>query len=205
MQVFCVVLVFISFERKFLGPYSREGCQAGFQSGCTVLPSTCRTRGLGFLSRITSTHSPSFCRGHLTWCGVVFLFTLPWLLVIISVFLGIYWPFVCLLWRNLFRSFAHFKNGVTYITVWSIHEKQIPYHYDLHSFLPLCVPLFTFLWYRLLIKHFGIYKSTFFFLPFLFVFSILCVGEYCLSQYFQDLHLYFLLRVRDFQLSYLLL
>lgn len=36
---------------------------------------------------------------------------------------------------------------------------------------------------------FSIYKSTSFF--FLFV------GEYCLSQYFKDLHLYFLLRVWD--------
>lgn len=42
---------------------------------------------------------------------------------------------------------------------------------------------------------FSIYKSTFFL--FLFVVSILCVGEYCPGQYFQDLHLYFLLRVRD--------
>lgn len=122
-----------------------------------------------------------------------------------NVFLGIYWPFVCLLWRNLFRSFAHFKKrrDLHYGSLYTLETNPSSamictvFSHCVCHFSPSCG---TVCWSNI----FGIYKSTFLF-SFLFVVSILCVGEYCLSQYFRDLYLYSLLRVRDFQLSYLLL
>ena len=98
----------------------------------TYIP-TNSVQGLAFLYIFTSTYLCFLYNSHTNKCEVIILLQFWfaffwWLIMLMMIMLNIFsytcWPFVCLLWKNVYFSSLLIFNWVVYFCYWGV---EVPY------------------------------------------------------------------------------